>query len=117
MISYEKHNRHQDAQSPPLILLKIVAYEAHGECQKSPDEPSLVVLEDAPAKSAERHLHQVYQRLAYQEENDAFQGRIQVGLAVHDDDGTEKHPPFKSNAYIRKGSVPCLRQICHEAGI
>ena len=89
VVAHEKLHGRKDQDAPPLVLFHEVTNKSHGNGAQSPYEPAFVEPEDAPAIYVERNLHQVDERLAYQEEHKAFERRVHGAFAVHDDDYAE----------------------------
>ena len=112
----ENQHRRQDQQTPPLSLFHVPAHEAHREGQDCPEDPVSVVGEKQPAV-VDHILEQVDQRLADQEKDEAFQGGVQRGLAVHDNQNSEQDPDLKGDRDIGKGGFLCDFEHGHQTGV
>ena len=88
----QKNHGQQDQAAPPGAFFHIVSHITHGETQDGPDKPVRVVFEQLPAHIAEGHLQQIDQRLADEEKDEAFQSRVEIALAVHDDEDAKENP-------------------------
>ncbi len=116
VVEREQHqHRRKDQQSPPLILLHIIADKAHREGQDRPEDPVAVIAHDRPAE--ERHLDQIDQRLADQKEHKAFQRGIEIAFCVHDDQDAAQHPAVKIDRGVGQRGIVQKRHLIDQPRI
>ena len=109
------HNR-EDEAGIPLILFQIPADKTGWEGREGDFEPIGVVLEEAPAHVAERHLDEINEGLRDKEENENFESGIERGFAVYDDKDSGEDPPFRGDGDVME-RIAIRDEESHEGGI